>query len=177
TAAGTEEPITLQYRQAVVDLAFSPNGGLLACLGRHGEGALRQWQPQARGRDGLEGGGRRPHGQLPVAALRTARADASRSCANARCCCHREDLTAFDLAASSTRLLTAGHEGEVAVWDAVAGADPPLLGQWLAAPGPAPAARCPRSRRCGPWWSRSRPMDRARRRSRSRAPSMCGTWR
>jgi len=26
TAAGTEEPITLQYRQAVVDLAFSPNG-------------------------------------------------------------------------------------------------------------------------------------------------------
>jgi len=70
TAAGTEEPITLQYRQAVVDLAFSPNGGLLASLGRHGEGALRLWQPQARGRDGLEGGGRRPHGQLPVAALR-----------------------------------------------------------------------------------------------------------
>ncbi|PYQ00988.1 MAG: hypothetical protein DMF83_26725 [Acidobacteria bacterium] len=96
TAAGTEEPITLQYRQAVVDLAFSPNGGLLASLGRHGEGALRLWQPQARGRDGLEGGGRRPHGQLPVAALR----------------------------------------GD-------AGADPPLLGQWLAAPGPAPAARCP----------------------------------
>jgi len=32
---------------------------------------------------------------------------------------HREDLTAFDLAASGTRLLTAGHEGEVAVWDAV----------------------------------------------------------
>lgn len=48
TAAGTEEPITLQYRQAVVDLAFSPNGGLLASLGRHGEGALRLWQPQAR---------------------------------------------------------------------------------------------------------------------------------
>ena len=57
---------------------------------------------------------------------------------------HREDLTAFDLAASGTRLLTAGHEGEVAVWDAVTlAADPPLLGQWLAAPGPAPAARCP----------------------------------
>src|SRR3989449_2525708 len=32
---------------------------------------------------------------------------------------HPENLTAFDLAANGTRLLTAGHEGEVAFWDAV----------------------------------------------------------
>jgi len=32
---------------------------------------------------------------------------------------HREQLTAFDLAASGTRLITAGHEGDVTVWDPV----------------------------------------------------------
>src|SRR5262252_2976668 len=32
---------------------------------------------------------------------------------------HREELTAFDLAANGRRLITAGHEGDVTVWDAV----------------------------------------------------------
>jgi len=30
---------------------------------------------------------------------------------------HREELTAFDLAANGTRIITAGHEGDVIVWD------------------------------------------------------------
>jgi WD40 repeat protein len=32
---------------------------------------------------------------------------------------HREVLTAFELAANGAKLLTAGHEGEVTVWDTV----------------------------------------------------------
>ena len=38
-APADREPITFGgYHQAVVDLAFSPSGDLLASLGRHGEG-------------------------------------------------------------------------------------------------------------------------------------------
>jgi WD40 repeat protein len=32
---------------------------------------------------------------------------------------HREELTAFDLSANGSRLITAGHEGDVIVWDPV----------------------------------------------------------
>ena len=40
--ANAAAPIPLgEYRQAIVDLAFSPNAGMLASLGHHGEGAVR----------------------------------------------------------------------------------------------------------------------------------------
>jgi WD40 repeat protein len=88
--ANGAEPISLgEYRQAIVDLAFSPNAGMLASLGRHPEGALRLWQPDGRGG------------------------------ANLWAEVVREVLTAFDLAATGAKLLTAGHEGEVTVWDKV----------------------------------------------------------
>jgi len=47
--AGEPASVSLgSYRQAVVDLAFSPDGRLLASIGRHRESALRLWRPDDR---------------------------------------------------------------------------------------------------------------------------------
>ena len=49
TTAGDSTAVSLgNYRQAIIDLAFSPEGRLLASLGRHRESALRLWRPDDR---------------------------------------------------------------------------------------------------------------------------------
>ena len=132
--AGEPTPVSLgDYRQAVVDLAFSPDGRLLASLGRHREGELRLWRPDDRAG---------PGGWTEAAALPMDRSLALRfdgSGARLAVLCesealivdvasmqvvlrvpnpHREVLTAFDLSADGGRLMTAGHDGEVTVRDA-----------------------------------------------------------
>ena len=48
---GDPAPVSLgDYRQAVADLAFSPDGGLLASLGRHRESSVRLWRTDEGGR-------------------------------------------------------------------------------------------------------------------------------
>lgn len=132
--AGEPAPVSLgRYRQAVVDLAFSPDGRLLASIGRHRESALRLWHPDYRAG---------PSAWTEVASLPIDRGLALRfdgSGARLGILCesevlivdvgsvqevlrvpnpHREVLTAFDLSADGGRLVTAGHDGEVTVRDA-----------------------------------------------------------
>jgi len=134
-APADREPITFGgYHQAVVDLAFSPSGDLLASLGRHGEGALRLWQPAERAGAKVWA----EVASVPMGRCLALRFDGSGTRLAVMCerevllldvatrletarvpNPHPENLTAFDLAANGTRLLTAGHEGEVAFWDAV----------------------------------------------------------
>jgi WD40 repeat protein len=132
--AGGTEPATFgptRPRQAIVDLAFAPSGELLVSLGRSGEGALRFWRPDAStwvevasmpmGRClalRFDGAGDR----LAVMCEREVVViDAATHLASSRIASsHTEVMTAFDLSANGTRLVTAGHEGGVTVWDAVA---------------------------------------------------------
>ena len=133
--SGEGPPAALgDYRQAVADLAFAPDGRLLASLARYGESALRLWEPDERA-----GGG----AWAEVAALALGRCLALRfdgTGARLAVLCegevlvldvasrrealrlanpHRQALTAFDLSADGRRLVSAGHDGEVTVWDTV----------------------------------------------------------
>jgi WD40 repeat protein len=130
---GTEPPTFGVPRQAVLDLAFGPSGELLASLGVYRDGTLRLWRPGA-GSDpwsqaasllvghrcsGLrfDGAGQR----LGVMCEREVQiVDVAGTAVVGRVTSsHREELTAFDLAANGTRIITAGHEGDVIVWDAM----------------------------------------------------------
>jgi WD40 repeat protein len=132
--AGTPPPVSLgSYRQAVADLAFAPDGRLLASLGRHQESALRLWRPDDRGGPGawMEAA------SLPLGRCLGLRFDGAGARLGVLCESevlildvasvqevlrvpnpHREALTAFDLSADGRRLMAAGHDGGVTVWDA-----------------------------------------------------------
>jgi len=134
-ASGTEPATFGASRQAVTDLAFAPSGDLLASLAVYREGTLRLWRP------GVSPSAWAELASLPVGqrclglrfdglgerlAVMCARevviVDVSGPTAIARLTSsHREELTAFDLAANGRRLITAGHEGDVTVWDPVSG--------------------------------------------------------
>ena len=131
--AGEPTPVSLgDYRQAIVDLAFSPDGRLLASLGRHRESALRLWRPDDRAGPGawieaaalpmdrglalrFDGSGTRLAVlcESEVLIVDVASLQEVLRVANP----HREVLTAFDLSADGRRLMTAGHDGEVTVRD------------------------------------------------------------
>ncbi len=133
--AGDVTPASLgDYKQAVIDLAFSPGGRVLASLGRHVEGALRLWRFDDRSGPGtwVEAAA------LPMGRCLALRFDGSGARLAVLCESevlivdvasvqevlrvpnpHRDVLTAFDLSADGRRLVTAGHDGEVTVRDAV----------------------------------------------------------
>jgi WD40 repeat protein len=135
---GEPTPLPLgDYRQAVVDLAFSPNGRLLASLGRHRESALRLWRFDDRGGPGAWA----EAAALPVGRCLALRFDGSGARLAVLCegevlvvdvasvqevlrvpNPHQEVLTAFDLSADGRHLVTAGHDGEVTVRDAATAA-------------------------------------------------------
>jgi WD40 repeat protein len=130
--AGDPTPAFLPSRkETIADLAFSPDGGLLASLGRAKEGALRLW--------------RRPEwteaALVPMGRCLALRFDGAGSRLGVLCETeviivdvasaqemlrvpnqHREVMTAFDLSGDGRRLMTAGHDGGVTVSDAVTGA-------------------------------------------------------
>jgi WD40 repeat protein len=124
------EPLRLgDYRQAIADLAFSPDGALLASIGRHKESRLRLWQDD-------RAGGWTEVAAIPIGRCLGLRFDAAGARLAVMCeeevmlvdvasrqetlrltRPHVEALTAFDLAGNGSRLMTAGHEGTVTVWD------------------------------------------------------------
>jgi len=121
------------YRQAIIDLAFSPDGRQLASLGRHEQSALRLWR--------VDGSGEWSEvASLPVGRCLALRFDGTGTRLAVLCESevlivdvvamqevgrvenpHREVLTAFDLSADGQRLVTAGHDGVVTVRDVVTG--------------------------------------------------------
>jgi len=134
TPANGTDPATFGVsRQAVLDLAFGPSGDLLASLGVYRDGTLRLWRPGAGSGPWSEMAsvlvGQRCHGlrfdglgqHLGVMCEREVLiVDVSGPTAIGRITStHREELTAFDLSANGSRLITAGHEGDVIVWDPV----------------------------------------------------------
>jgi WD40 repeat protein len=128
--SASAEPLRLgEYRQAIADLAFAPDGLTLASIGRHRESTLRLWQD-----DGA--GGWKEVAAIPSGRCLALRFDAKGTRLAVMCedevlilevatrqetrrlpKPHVEALTAFDLSADGTRLLTAGHEGTVTVWE------------------------------------------------------------
>jgi WD40 repeat protein len=136
--AGEPNPVSLsEHREAVVDLAFSPDGRLLASLGRRREGAVRFWRPDDRTGPGawveagsvpidrglalrFDGSGARLGvlSESQVTIVDVGSVHEALRVPNP----HREVLTAFDLSMDGQRLMTAGHDGEVAVHDAGTGA-------------------------------------------------------
>jgi len=133
TTAGEPAPVSLgDYRQAIIDLAFAPDGRLLASLGRHRESALRLWRliDHAGAREWIEAA------SLPVSPCLALRFDGSGTRLAVLCESevliveiaalqavsrvanpHRRALTAFDLSADGRRLMTAGHDGGITVRD------------------------------------------------------------
>jgi WD40 repeat protein len=133
TPANGPEPATFGApRQAVADLAFAPSGDLLASLSLYREGTLRLWRTGAGSSAWTEMAslavghclGLRFDGLGAILAVMCARevliVDVAGPTAIGRITSsHREELTAFDLSANGNRLITAGHEGDVIVWDPV----------------------------------------------------------
>ncbi len=134
TPANGPEPATFGVsRQAVADLVFAPSGDLLASLGLYREGTLRLWRPGADSSPWTEMAslpvgshclGLRFDGLGTRLAVLCARevliVDVAGPATIGRITSpHREELTAFDLSANGSRLITAGHEGDVIVWDPV----------------------------------------------------------
>jgi WD40 repeat protein len=152
TPAAASDPLRLgNYRQAVADLAFSPDGGLLASIGRHRESTLRFWQDD-------RAGAWKEVAAIPIGRCLALRFDGAGARLAVMCedelmlldvasrqetlrltKPHSEALTAFDFAANGSRLVTAGHEGTVTVWDMV-----------TATPAPTHRFSVRRSRRAGP---------------------------
>jgi WD40 repeat protein len=140
-------------RQGVMDLAFAPGAALLASLGRYGNGTLRFWEPDRAGGEGWVDAGTLPLGRCLALRFDGAGARLAVLCEQevivvdvaeqrevARLpSAHSGALTAFDLSASGTTVLTAGAEGDVVVWD-VATASPTYRVSVKASrrPGPVP---------------------------------------
>jgi WD40 repeat protein len=134
--AGDPTPASLPSRKEnIADLAFSPDGGFLASLGRAKEGALRLWGRPNAGAEWTE------LASLPMGRCLALRFDGVGSRLGVLCETeviivdvvsvkeilrvpnqHREVMTAFDLSSDGRRLMTAGHDGGVTVSDAVTGA-------------------------------------------------------
>ena len=130
--AGEATPAVLgTQKEVIADLAFSPDGRLLASLGRQKEGALRLWRRPDTGAEWPE------VTSLPMGRCLGLRFDGSGSRLGVLCETevlivdvattqpilqlpnqHRELLTAFDLSADGRRVMTAGHDGELSVRDA-----------------------------------------------------------
>ena len=121
------------YRQGIADLAFSPDGSLLATIGRHRESTLRFWQDD-------RAGGWKEVAAIPIGRCLFLRFDAAGALLGVACETdvmvlevatrrmaasltnpHPEALTAFDLSADGRRVVTGGHEGGVAVWELAGG--------------------------------------------------------
>jgi WD40 repeat protein len=135
TTAGetTAQPLG-DYRQAIADLAFSPDGRQLVSLGRDRESMVRLWRLDDHAGPGewVEAA------SLPVGRCLALRFDGSGARLAVLCETevlivevpsfvvltrvanpHGEVLTAFDLSADGQRLVTAGHDGQVTVRDLV----------------------------------------------------------
>ncbi|PYM88951.1 MAG: hypothetical protein DME08_26575 [Candidatus Rokuibacteriota bacterium] len=185
--AGELTPVSLgNYQQAVIDLAFSPGGRVLASLGRHVEGALRLWRFDDRWVEAAS---------LPMGRCLALRFDGSGTRLAVLCESevlivdvasvqevsrvpnpHREVLTAFDLSADGRRLVTAGHDGEVTVRDAVT-ATPVRSFSVKQSRRPGPLPRGLEPPRSGRSWSRSRATALGPLPSRSKGRCTYGTWR
>ena len=135
TTVSEKLPASLSsYRESIADLAFSPDGGVLASIGRGRESAVRFWRFDDRAGSGewVEAV------SLPVGRCLALRFDgtgarlgvlcetevllvdvASQRVVSRLANPHKEALTAFDLSADGQRLMTAGHDGEITVRDAV----------------------------------------------------------
>lgn len=152
TPAAAAEPLRLgDSRQAVADLAFSPDGALLASIGRHRESTLRLWQ--ADGADAWKQVAAIPIGRCLALRFDAAGARLAVMCEDEVMLIdvasrqetlrlskpHGEAMTAFDFAANGSRLVTAGHEGTVTVWELV-----------TATPAPTHRFSVRRTRRAGP---------------------------
>jgi WD40 repeat protein len=130
--SGEPGPVSLgTYREAIADLAFSPAGRLPASLGRQRESTVRLWRADGDAGPWVE------TASLPVDRCLALRFDGSGS--RLAVLCESEVLlvdggslqpmlrlpspytgpmTAVDLSADGRRLLTAGQDGELTVWDA-----------------------------------------------------------
>src|SRR5262249_31297689 len=135
TTVGERSPASLSnYRESITDLAFSPDGRMLASLGRGRESAVRLWRLDDRAGSGewVEAA------SLPVGrclALRFSGTGArlavlcetevlvvdvaSQQVMSRLVSRHKEPLTAFDLSLDGQRVATAGHDGEITVQDAL----------------------------------------------------------
>jgi WD40 repeat protein len=133
TTVGEKFPASLSnYRESIADLAFSPDGRVLASLGRARESAVRLWRFDDRAGSGewVEAA------SLPVGRCLALRFDGTGARLAVLCETevlvvdvasqqvmarlanpHKEVLTAFDLSADGQRLITAGHDGQVVVRD------------------------------------------------------------
>lgn len=130
TTSGEKSPASLSnYRESINDLAFSPDGRMLASIGRSRENALRLWRLDDRGEWSeaaslpvdrclalrFDGTGARLAVlcETEVVVVDVAAQQITARLANP----HKEALTAFDLSADGRRLVTAGHDGGIAVRD------------------------------------------------------------